>query len=278
MRIHFTSGYYPEADDQTERVNQMLEQYLCTYCNYQQDNWSSLLPLAEFAYNNAPHSTTGVSPFFANKGYNPTIAIHSERDLVSARARNYVTDLDKLHQALRQNISDAQARYQGPADLRRAPPPPLEVGQEVFVKAKYFRTTRPSRKLSAKYEGPFKVIAQPGPQSYTLKLPDSLRSVHPVFHISMLEPATPNAIPGRTQPPPPPIEIDGEEEYEISEILDSKVDRWRKCKLQYLVRWLGYEGTDEETSWIPADEVHASEAVSDFHSAHPEKPGPLGSL
>ena len=94
----------------------------------------------------------------------------------------------------------------------------------------------------------------------------------------MLEPATPNAIPGRTQPPPPPIEIDGEEEYEISEILDSKVDRRRKCKLQYLVRWLRYEGTDEETSWIPADEVHTFEAVSDFHSTHPEKPGPLGSL
>lgn len=278
MRIHFTSGYHPEADGQTERVNQTLEQYLRMYCNYQQDNWSPLLPLAEFAYNNAPHATTGVSPFFANKGYNPAITVHSDRDVASVKARDFVQDLDELHQELRSTISDAQKRYQGPADSRRAPPPPIEVGQEVFVKAKFFRTTRPSRKLSAKYEGPYVVIAQPGPQSYTLRLPDTLRTVHPVFHISMLEPATPNTIPLRTQPPPPPVEIDGEEEYEISEILDSKIDRRRRCKLQYLVRWLGYEGTDEETSWIPADEVHASDAISDFHNAHPNKPGPISSL
>ena len=94
----------------------------------------------------------------------------------------------------------------------------------------------------------------------------------------MLEPATPNKISDRTQPLPPPIEIDGDEEFEISEILDSKIDRRRKCKLQYLVRWLGYEGTDEETSWIPAEEVHTSEAISNFHSAYPSKPGPMNKL
>ena len=95
--------------------------------------------------------------------------------------------------------------------------------------------TQPSCKLSVKYEKPFKVIAQPGPQLYTLKLPDSLHSVYPVFHIFMLEPATPNAIPGCTQPLPPLIEIDEEEKYEISEILNFKIDCWRKYKLQYLV-------------------------------------------
>ncbi|KAF8628118.1 hypothetical protein AX17_006043 [Amanita inopinata Kibby_2008] len=69
MQLHFMSGYHPEGDSQTECVNQTLEQYLCIFCNYQQDNWSELLPLAEFAYNNAPSATTGISPFFANKGY-----------------------------------------------------------------------------------------------------------------------------------------------------------------------------------------------------------------
>jgi hypothetical protein len=73
MRLHFTSGYHPQADGQTERVNQTLEQYLRTFCNFQQDNWSSLLPLAEFAYNNALNETTGISPFFANKGLPPEL-------------------------------------------------------------------------------------------------------------------------------------------------------------------------------------------------------------
>jgi len=86
MKLHFTSGYHPEGDGQTEQINQILEQYLQMYSTYQQDNWSDLLPLAEFAYNNAPSVTTGVSPFFANKGYHPNITIHLEHDLSSAHA------------------------------------------------------------------------------------------------------------------------------------------------------------------------------------------------
>jgi len=76
MKLHFTSGYHPEGDGQTERTNQTLEQYIRVYCNYQQDNWSGLLPLAEFAYNNTPSATTGVIPFFANKGYHPNLTVH----------------------------------------------------------------------------------------------------------------------------------------------------------------------------------------------------------
>jgi hypothetical protein len=77
-----------------------LEQYLHMHCNYQQNNWKSLLPLAEFTYNNTPNATTGVSPFFANKGYNPSIAVHTECDLASACAQDFITDLDKLYQEL----------------------------------------------------------------------------------------------------------------------------------------------------------------------------------
>jgi len=81
--LHFTSGYHPEGDGQTKCMNQTLEQYLCVYCNYQQDNWSELLPLIEFAYNNTPSATTGVSPFFANKEYHPNITVHPEHDIAS---------------------------------------------------------------------------------------------------------------------------------------------------------------------------------------------------
>ena len=104
-----------------------------------------------------------------------------------------------------------------------------------------------------------------------------MRVIHPVFHISMLEPSTLNSIPERIQPPPSPVLIDGEPKYGISEILDSKLDNRRcVCKLLYLVKWSGYEGTNEETSWLPANELaHATDIVSDFHLKYPSKPGPL---
>ena len=81
MWLHFTSGYHTEGDGQTEHMNQTLEQYLHIYCNYQQDSWSELLPLTEFAYNNAPSATTGVSPFFTNNRYYPNITVYPEHDI-----------------------------------------------------------------------------------------------------------------------------------------------------------------------------------------------------
>jgi len=71
IKSNLSMAYHPETDGQTECINQILEQYLRIYVNYQQDDWHDLLPLAEFTYNNASHSATQVSPFFANLGYHP---------------------------------------------------------------------------------------------------------------------------------------------------------------------------------------------------------------
>ena len=279
MKLHFTSGYHPEADGQTERVNQTLEQYIRIYCTYQQDDWSNLLPMAEFAYNNAPNASTGLSPFFANKGYHPNISVRPEIDIRSDRAQDFVANLDKIHSFLREEITIAQTHYKEQADRKHIPPPDFPVGSEVFVLAKHIKSTRPTKKFSEKYLGPFKIIAHPSSLSYKLQLPKYLSRVHPVFHVSQLEPVTPNPIPNRTQSPPPPIEVEGEEEFEIAEVLDSKLDRrYRRCPLRYYIRWQGYEGTDEEFAWVSANEIHAEELLSEFHKRYPDKPGPLEDL
>ena len=70
------------------------------YCNYQQDNWYQLLPLGEFMYNNAPSTTTKVTPFYANKGYHLNLTVHPGCDLTSPRAQESVTNLNKLLQHL----------------------------------------------------------------------------------------------------------------------------------------------------------------------------------
>ena len=145
------------------------------------------------------------------------------------------------------------------------------------MKVQFFRTTCPSKKLTDKFVGPYKAIVQPGTHSVTLWLPDSLCAIHPVFHILMLEPATPNIIPDRVQPPPLSVFVDGEPEFEIAKILDSKVDQ-RHCNsmLLYLVHWTGYACTDEETSWILTMELgNTPELVTDYHVAYPAKLGPL---
>ena len=97
-------------------------------------------------------------------------------------------------------------------------------------------------------------------------MPAYLRSIHPVFHISQLEPASPSSIEGRYNLPPPPIEVEGDIEYKIAQVLDSKLDCQCKSPLLYYVQWVGYEGTDDEFLWLGADELnYASELVQEFH-------------
>jgi hypothetical protein len=96
----------------------------------------------------------------------------------------------------------------------------------------------------------------------------------------MLELSTPNTIPECVEPPLPPAIIDGDSKFIISEVLDSKINnQCCACKLLYLVKWAGYEGTEEESSWLLAMELgHAQEVIDDFHKAYPNKPRPLASL
>ena len=102
-------------------------------------------------------------------------------------------------------------------------------------------TRRPSHKLDHRRLGPFEVITDPRlrtPYATRLRLPETMR-IYPIFHVSLLEHAANDPFPGQRAHPPPPVVVDGEEEYHVAEILDSRIfGRWQK--LQYLVRWVGY--------------------------------------
>ena len=71
VKINMSTAFYPETDGQTERVNQTLEQYLRSDCSYQHDDWASLLPLAEYAYNISISESSKAMPFELNYGYTP---------------------------------------------------------------------------------------------------------------------------------------------------------------------------------------------------------------
>ena len=76
-------------------------------------------------------------------------------------------------------------------------------------------------------------------------------------------------------PPPPAVEIEGEEEFEVEAIVDSR--KFRR-KLQYRVQWKGYHGDDKYSWESPDDVTHCPELVIAFHERYPQKPGPVSSL
>jgi len=110
-----------------------------------------------------------------------------------------------------------------------------------------------------------------------LGLPLTLQCIHPVFHVSLLQPVDSSLIPNRTIKPPPPLEVDDSSEYEVQRILDSRIDWCRKGPgLLYLVEWSGFDNTVESTSWEPAENVrNAPDLIKAFHLSHPDKPKPV---
>ena len=269
IKRNLSTAYHPESDGQTERVNQILEQYLRMFVNYQQDDWSKWLPMAEFAYNNATHSSTRQSPFQTLYGRNPIFdSIHISP---STPAADYLTNIKHLQEQLRLNLEAASQRYKNQADKLRLESPAYNIGDEVWLDARNIRTTRPTSKLSEKKLGPFKIESVVSKNAFKLTLPSKWKAIHPVFHVSLLEPAK-GLYPGKTHPPPEPVNVQDHLEWEVSRILDSRL---RKGKLQYLVEWTGYQSDEDRTSWEPANHLRNSpDLVQDFHSNYPHKPRP----
>jgi hypothetical protein len=264
IKSSLSTAYHPETDGQSERVNQVLEQYLRCFLNYHQDNWIQLLPLAEFAYNNSLHASTNLTPFFANYGFHPTSDL---LPLVSyEKIGNRELRQKEINESIKYQLKIAQDNYKRHADKQRKHFE-FSVGQKVWLSTRHIKTIRPSKKLDHKRFGPFEITDRVGTNAYRLKLPETMK-IHNVFHVSLLEPVFENPFIGREEDPPLPIIMDAEPEYEVEEILDSRL---YNRKVQYLVKWKGYQFS--ESTWEPwTNLTHCQELVKNFHARYPSKP------
>jgi len=162
----------------------------------------------------------------------------------------------------------AQLRQKEYYDLHRKPDPNLQSGDMVWLLPRNIKTTRPSKKLDYRKIGPFKILAKIGTSAYKLALPPSM-AIHNTFHISLLEPSQDNLFPSQIKELPPPIQIEGEDEYELEEIMDSRL---HYNKLQYRAKWKGYS-PEHDKVWYPAENFnHAEHTVQRFHRRYPRKP------
>ncbi|SGY45721.1 BQ5605_C001g00329 [Microbotryum silenes-dioicae] len=270
IKPNLSTAFHPESDGQTERTNQTLEHYLRHFCDYLQTNWSELLPLAEFAYNNSFHSSIGASPFYVTRGYHPRLEV-SLRDSFVTDVPKYLQHLRSVQETARKQILQAQETQARFANLKRKPSPPFKIGDQVLLNRKNIQTSRPSSKLDSHKLGPFRIQRIISPAAFKLELPASMK-IHPVFHVSLLEPYQANSLASRcSNPPPPPEIINGEEEYQVEQILDSRNNR-RSRRLEYFVDWTGYGPQDRQ--WVSAaDFDDDGSLVIEFHTRHPHKPG-----
>ena len=271
IKPRMSTAFHPQTDGQTERMNQVLEAYLRSFIAQDQDDWADLLPMAEFAYNNSAATATGMTPFFANMGYHPaandprtTEAMHPASEVYSHWIQDAIT-------RARSALEEARVRMVKYADRTRKEAPAYEVGDAVMLSTKNLKIKRPSRKLDHKYIGPFRVEKVVSPSAVQLTLPQRWR-VHPVFHVSLLEPFVAGSRPS------PDFErilrevsdLEEEEEYDIEEIMASIT---RRKRVLYLVKWLGFP---RKKDWTYEPYENFSEGAYDklraFHEKNPSAP------
>ena len=274
IKAKLSTAYHPQTDGQSENSNQWMKQYLRLFVNYHQTNWDDLLPMAEFAANAAPSDAIGMSPFFLNHGYEPRMSFTPDKETPAStrqrlefqRAEDISARMQKALETARTAMKEAQETMTAQANKTRRDET-FNVGDRVYVDAEHIKTTRPSKGLDHKRLGPFTVIGRKG-SSCQLELPEAMK-LSRVFHRDRLTLAKDDPLPGQVNPEPDPIIIDGEDEWQVDEILDSKLING---VLSYRAKWLDY---DEVLQYYPHTNFkNCQDLVDEYHKEHPDRPGP----
>ncbi|KAH7554700.1 hypothetical protein BM1_07361 [Bipolaris maydis] len=225
VKVKLSTAYHKETDGQTEIMNKYIDQRLRPFVTYYQDNWSGLLPLIDRAQISLPHSSIGMSPYRILYGTEPRQSWDWDQAPKPSSTSNKLNQAEalalasRMHEAwkiAKEQLEKTQERMRTVVNRHRRPID-WKVGDQVFLDTRNLNLGRPSRKLSDKWEGPFKVLEQVG-NSYRLQLPEGSRILD-VFAPELLCKDPQDPLPGQEAPKPPGIPICGVDEWEVEEIL-----------------------------------------------------------
>lgn len=265
--VSLSSGFHPQSNGQTERMNQEMETALRCVASQTPSSWSSQLLWVEYAHNSLTCTAMGLSPFQCAYGFQPPLFPAQEREASVPSVRAFIHRCRRTWQRARAALQRTSSRYSTTANQRRTQAPPYKVGDKVWLSTKDLPLKGESPKLAPRFIGPFVVERIINPVAVRLTLPRAMR-IHPTFHVSKVKPARSSPLVPASRPPPPARLVDGSLAYSVRQILRS---RRRGRGLQFLVDWEGYG--PEERSWVPARRILDPQLVRDFFEANPEQPG-----
>jgi transposase InsO family protein len=256
IKAHFSSAYHPQTNSQTEWMNPGIEQFLRAYAGMYQKDWVKWLPMTEFSYNNAIHSATGTSPFRCLYGRDPVMT-PSKVPTDLPEANRTADTLQEIWDETKAALNLAKERMAGrePGEV----PNTFEVRERVWLDSWNLRLKTNSPKLTDRCLGPFEVSERLSDRAYRLKLLENLK-IHNVFYVGLLSKVKEDCVRPIVREPGP-LEVEGEEEYDMEEIVDSEQ---RPNGWYYRINWTGYG--PESNTWEPkANLEHAEDILKKYH-------------
>ena len=282
MKRSLTTSYHPQADGQTEVMNQGLEISICAYIGPERDDWSNLLDVLALSYNTSPHTATGFSPAYLLRGYQPitgsTLLKSPEAigrdEILENHPSNEALDERALHMAEGFEAERRKARdalllgqiFQRKAYNKDRLTWEFQEGDKVVINRKNLGLLSDGKgrgnKLLTKYEGPFEIIQKLSSVSYRLHMPASF-GIHPILNIEHLEKYQESPVEFGERPKIKMKRMDFKElpEYQVDRIV---AESWRKGRNGkwipiYRVRYTGY-GPKADT-WEPRQNLKNAPAV-----------------
>jgi hypothetical protein len=253
---NLSSSFHPQTDGITEKENDIIENCIRSFTNFQQDDWNEYLPDFELAINAAISDSTGISPFFLDVGREPFIPLSVTREIdevpTDKSAKELVDKLDRIKVGVQLLFALAQEKQAKYANAKRRDIE-FQEGDFVMLNSDFvydpIHTDRQSRKLANKWLGPFSISKRISRVAYKLFIPagDKIK-IHPVIHIANLKKYV--DLPERfinqdSMTVPLPIkDSQNESVFLVDDILDVRNVR---NKREFLIKWTGYE----DPSWEP---------------------------
>jgi len=257
--------FYPQTDEQIERVNQELEQYLRMFINHRQKKWPDWLETAEFAYNNKAHSSTKVSPFKANYRQDPKMGFEMRRKGKYKGVEKIMTRIKEIQKEAKAVLGKAQEEIKKYADRKREEVDEYKVGDLVMLSTKdlkYQMASKRTEKLIERFIGSYKVKKIILANAVELELPSTIR-IHPVVNVSRIHKYI-GQVEEQKKEQLVSVITEREEKWEVKRILNKQ--RIRE-KNKYLVQWKGF--TAESDTWEGKENLeNTKEAIEEYEKEY----------
>jgi len=226
------------------------------------------LATAEFAFNNKIHIVTKSSLFQVNYGRELRIGFDIRKKRKNEKVEELAREMKESHEETRVALVKLQEEMKRQVDRSRKKAEEYRVGDKVLISTKDFLMElmkRATKKLMEKFIRSYVVRKIVLENVVELELLVSLR-IHPVVNVRRIVKYR-EQVEGQKKIPPPSVEVVGEKEYEVEEILDRQE---RRGKTKYLVKWKGY--TVEENTWMGLENLkNVMEKVEEFEKGRFEE-------